>query len=353
MTIHEATKGYESWLNGQIPLIRKDLNHKHAAMRKDAFSFLRATFYRWAEKFPASLRKAPPVLGVGDLHVENFGTWRDSEGRLVWGVNDFDEACRLPYTNDLVRLATSALIATRERHPRIPEPQLCAMILTGYRDGLEAGGCPFVLAEKHGALRDMAVERLKEPEKFWNRFDALPKQTGKIPAAALKGLRRDLPAKDVELRIGHRLAGLGSLGRRRYSAIGPWRGARIAREVKELAVSAWYWAHGRADKEKIRYEQILKAAVRCSDPFLEVRGRWIARRLAPDCSRIELSDLPREHDVERLLHAMGFETANVHLGNASAKALLADLSQRPAAWFADAAELMVRSTLRDWKAWKK
>jgi len=32
------------------------------------------------------------VLAVGDLHVENFGTWRDAEGRLIWGVNDFDES---------------------------------------------------------------------------------------------------------------------------------------------------------------------------------------------------------------------------------------------------------------------
>ena len=47
------------------------------------------------------------LKGVGDLHVENFGTWRDVEGRLVWGVNDFDEAYALPYTNDLVRLVAS------------------------------------------------------------------------------------------------------------------------------------------------------------------------------------------------------------------------------------------------------
>jgi uncharacterized protein (DUF2252 family) len=24
--------------------------------------------------------------------VENFGAWRDVEGRLIWGINDFDEA---------------------------------------------------------------------------------------------------------------------------------------------------------------------------------------------------------------------------------------------------------------------
>ena len=47
---------------------------------------------------------------MGDLHVDSFGTWRDVEGRLCWGVDDFDEAYPLPYTNDLVRLAASAKI---------------------------------------------------------------------------------------------------------------------------------------------------------------------------------------------------------------------------------------------------
>ena len=46
--------------------------------------------------------------------MENFGTWRDTEGRLVWGVNDFDEVARMPYALDLVRLITSVLVAKRE-----------------------------------------------------------------------------------------------------------------------------------------------------------------------------------------------------------------------------------------------
>src|ERR1039458_5738131 len=40
----------------------------------------------------ALLRDAPKVLAVGDLHVGSFGTWRDTEGRLSWGVDDFDES---------------------------------------------------------------------------------------------------------------------------------------------------------------------------------------------------------------------------------------------------------------------
>ena len=40
----------------------------------------------------ATWPRRPAVLAVGDLHTENFGTWRDAEGRLIWGINDFDEA---------------------------------------------------------------------------------------------------------------------------------------------------------------------------------------------------------------------------------------------------------------------
>ena len=58
---------------------------------------------------------APRVLSVGDLHLENFGTWRDADGRLAWGVNDFDEAAVMPYVLDLVRLATSIQLAPDRR----------------------------------------------------------------------------------------------------------------------------------------------------------------------------------------------------------------------------------------------
>src|SRR2546426_8632632 len=126
-----ATRAYELWLATQVDVVRPDLQAKHKSMAEDGFSFLRATFYRWAQLFPAlfpKLARAPKVLGVGDLHVENYGTWRDAEGRLVWGINDFDEACPLPYTNDLVRLATSAWLAIELKHLDIGSASACVAI---------------------------------------------------------------------------------------------------------------------------------------------------------------------------------------------------------------------------------
>jgi hypothetical protein len=74
------------------------------------------------------------------------------------------------------------------------------------------------------------------------------------------------------------------------------------------------------------------------------------RRLAPDCSRIELSAMPKERDELRLLHAMGWETANVHLGGLKAPVLLADLKKRPRNWLLRAAQAMEKSVLADFRS---
>ena len=119
-------------------------------MAESPFPFLRATFYRWVQRWPEvcpDLAAAPAVLSVGDLHIENFGTWRDAEGRLIWGINDFDEAYPMPYTIDLVRLAASAILASGENHLSLDPEDACDAILAGYSETLDQGGCPFVLAD--------------------------------------------------------------------------------------------------------------------------------------------------------------------------------------------------------------
>jgi hypothetical protein len=357
MNIIKANQKYEAWLHERIPLLQADLEHKHELMRTAPFPFLRATFYRWAQTWPVVSPKsaaAPLVLGVGDLHVENFGTWRDIEGRLVWGINDFDEACRLPYTCDLVRLATSAHFAIAGDHLKMITPAKASKaILDGYRAALKTGGRVFVLAEHHPVLRQMAVERLKQPELYWEKMQALQTLTGKIPSSAAKALKRMMPDPKLKFRVVHRIAGLGSLGRLRYVALADWHGGSVAREAKELTTSAWLWAQSAKPRAKIFYQDILESSIRCPDPFAKLCGRWMLRRLAPDCSRIELASLPAMHDAVKLLFAMGFETANVHLGTVKASVLGRDLAKRASGWLHRAAEEMFESTERDWEDWRK
>ncbi|MCU1259105.1 MAG: hypothetical protein JWO80_1990, partial [Bryobacterales bacterium] len=210
MNIHKATALYEAWLGRQIRLLPADLELKHKAMAESVFMFFRATFYRWMQVWPmtcAECVKAPELLGVGDLHVENFGTWRDIEGRLVWGINDFDEAYEMPYTVDLVRLAASAHLAIAEAHLAIERRDACDAILSGYVTGLNAGGRPLVLAESHGWLRTLVSGVLRDPCHFWQKLDALP-VVRNTPPSARKGIERLLPAKGLKYSVRHRIAGL-------------------------------------------------------------------------------------------------------------------------------------------------
>src|SRR4029453_3503059 len=96
-------------------------------------------FYRWAQLLPnlqPIAMDAPAALCVGDLHVANFGTWRDADGRLVCGVNDFDEGFELPYTSALLRLVASGVVAVSDRGPGLR--RVCEAVLDGYSRGIRA-----------------------------------------------------------------------------------------------------------------------------------------------------------------------------------------------------------------------
>ena len=362
MNVVKATRQFETWLAQRTRIDQKDLRLKHSNMKADVFMFLRATYYRWALLWPQvcpDLAHSPRVLAVGDLHVENFGTWRDVEGRLIWGVNDFDEAWPMAYTIDLVRLAVSAHLAVEAGSLPLKREDICTTLLEGYREGIREHGCAFVLGERHQWLRLIAEGELRDPVRFWQKMDALPTLKTEAPVSAIDALEHLMPAPGIQYRLTHRTAGLGSLGHARYVAIADWHGGRIAREAKALVPSSSHWAHSLEAKTnegpaEILYQTIINRAVRCPDPFVQLRGRWIVRRLGPQCSRIELASL-RGPDTElRLLHAMGWETANIHLGTPSArKAILRHLGKQKGKWLHHAAEAMLQSVRSDWDVWKK
>jgi len=357
MNVVKATARYEDWLRTHTSLIEGDLRLKHTKMAESAFSFLRATFYRWAQTWPEvcpNLAAAPKILAVGDLHVENFGTWRDIEGRLIWGVNDFDEASSLPYTNDLVRLATSVLFAGEEKRLAVSGKDACGEILDGYSKCMAEVGQPFVLEEGNKWLRSIALNELRDPDRFWKKMDDLPTLRGEISASARDAIEHLLPQPGLRYRLARRVAGLGSLGRERFVAIVEFHGGKIAREAKQVVPSAVSWAQGHTGPTDIWYQSLLSRAVRCPDPFVHLHGRWIVRRLSPHCSRIDLTVLPRNRDESRLLFSMGWETANMHLANREmVKSLRKHLKAQKNNWLYAAAREMAAAVKSDWQTWKR
>ena len=133
-----------------------------------------------------------------------------------------------------------------------------------------------------------------------------------------------------------------------------FRSGKIAREVKALGPSACAWAGEGHGLTTIFYQSMLDQTVRCRDPFLRREGNWLVRRLSPYCSRIELTALPKKRDEGKLLYAMGWETANVHLGSPKAiKVIQRDLSKRKAKWLPGAAKQMTSVTISDWRDWAR
>ena len=355
MNIHAATSAFEQWVGEQTRLVQSDLRYKHEAMKDDLFMFLRATYYRWPSYFETLgpvITEAPVIVAVGDLHIENFGTWRDSLGRLAWGINDFDEAYPLPYTHDLVRLAVSAVLAIQEGHLGLRSKDACRSILDGYWEGLEAGGRAFVIGEEHRWFKPLLESPSRDPERFWNRLRALPRERAVLPKGARVAIVRLLPDPDLPFVLHHRIAGMGNLGKPRYTALAAWNGGPIAREAKALTLSAAAWASKANDGPY--YRKILSGAIRSADPYLTVHGDWVTRRLATDCRRIELDELSTVDEEEWLLYAMGFETANVHLGGASEgsrKKILRHLADQKKGWLKKSAQEMLVLLMRDFKAW--
>ena len=350
--IRQSTAQYEDWLRAQLAgdVVKKDLERKHEKMRESPFGFLRATYWRWAEtvlEVCPDLADAPAVLAVGDIHLENFGTWRDAEGRLVWGVNDFDEAAEMPYVLDLIRLATSALVAGTS-HGTTPET-ICSAILKGYRDGLKAPQ-PAVLERDRPWLRELVVVSDKKRAKFWKKIEEL--ETARVPPRYRKALAAAMPESTLALKkTARRIAGAGSLGRPRWVGIADWRGGPVVREAKALVLSAWVREHGKG-KGKIRCAEIANGHHRATDPWHRITGNIAVSRLSPNNRKIEADDDLAHLLSPDMLRAMGSDLAAVHLGTAdNGTAIARDLSRRKRAWLKTDAAKMAKAVAADHASW--
>jgi hypothetical protein len=80
----------------------------------------------------------------------------------------------------------------------------------------------------------------------------------------------------------------------------------------------------------------------------------LVRRLSPDSNPIDIQTLPKHRDELILLHSMGAEAANVHLGSKrQVPRIQKDLRGRKSDWLRTAAKEMARMVEKDWKDYRK
>jgi hypothetical protein len=306
------TAGYEGWLGERMPLVRADLRAKHAEMTASVLRFLRGTYYLWlrrvADLVPEVLLGAAVPL-IGDLHIENFGTWRDRDGVRRWGVNDVDELCYGSYALDLVRLATSAAVAPGFA---LPTGRLCRLLLEHWQTAA-AGDALDIDAGRAEHLRALV------PVPAGGYYAQLRKGSAAepegVPAQVRTAAMTTVPGQWRPTWYARR-AGTGSLGHPRMVAVGKdATGAWQAREVKLLgpATADWLRELDPAQPWPVAVEGLyaeVGAALR--GPFAASRvDGWQIRRLAPDVVRIDLAGLVAR-DAERVVRSMAQAVVDVH-----------------------------------------
>ncbi len=88
---------------------------RYARMSASPFAFLRGSAAVMAADLAATPTTSLTAQLCGDAHLLNIETFATPERRLVFDINDFDETIRGPFEWDLKRMATSLVVAARER----------------------------------------------------------------------------------------------------------------------------------------------------------------------------------------------------------------------------------------------
>ncbi|GAA0490777.1 DUF2252 domain-containing protein [Streptomyces olivaceiscleroticus] len=344
---------------------------KFRKMAASAFAFYRGTaclFYKDLEAGkdtgPYLDERTSRVWIHGDLHAENFGTYMDATGRLIFNVNDFDEAYVGPFTWDLKRFAASvALIGYAKA---LSDKQITDLVRTyaaAYRERIHALATgaegdevqPFTLDTAQGplldALRDARartrfglLDSMTEIREFERRFSPgggaieLDAATRYKVLAAFDGYLETLPeaslarpdsyrVKDV---VGRRGIGIGSAGLPSYNILLEGNSdalendvviymkqaqtPAVSRHITDPAVRAYFQHEGH---RTVISQRALQAH---ADPWLgwtEIeedgsrRGQLVAE-VSPYAVDLDWSDIDEIEEIAAVVADLGRATAAMH-----------------------------------------
>jgi uncharacterized protein (DUF2252 family) len=155
------------------PLMEADptaFRGKYRKMAADPHAFYRGSaclFYAdvTGSEDPFADEQSGRIWVHGDLHVENFGTYLNSDGRMVFDVNDFDEAYLGRFTWDLQRFAASLALVGWQK--ALPEQDVRSLIgryvrsylaqVDDYRRSEDDNDFALHLENTHGPIKQALV----------------------------------------------------------------------------------------------------------------------------------------------------------------------------------------------------
>ncbi|RDK00947.1 DUF2252 domain-containing protein [Paraburkholderia lacunae] len=367
---------------------------KYKLMRSSPFVFLRGTCHLFYQRLPRDkmLDDAPPVWICGDMHLENFGSYKGDNRLIYFDNNDFDEACLAPNLYELVRLLTSVLVGAADlKLSRAQALALCHTALDAYSAALMFGKSRWIEAETSAGM----VRELFDALASRSRAAHLDRRTtlkGKTRTLKVDG-KKALPVSDKAraavtafmntfaagepnpdfyriIDVARRIAGTGSLGVDRYVILVEGKGSPDGNYLIDLkeALPSSVLPHVRTRQPKWRTDaqrvvEVQQRNQAVSQAFLHAvefsQRSYVLRSLQPSEDRVALrgwdGELPR---LEEVINSMAELSAWAHLrsggrqGSSIADELIAFGSRKD--WQLPLIEIAVRCEAQvaaDWKAY--
>jgi uncharacterized protein (DUF2252 family) len=239
----------------RLPLF---LKMKYEAMYQDRYRFFRATTNQFFEDIPADsfLHSGPAAWLCGDLHLENYGSYKGDNRLAYFNMNDFDECILGPCSFDVVRMLCSIYVASENLKVSLSDAHMLAKLFAdAYFSKLGEGYIRVLEKESASGIMKTFLEEVatRKRRKFLDKKTILKKGMRKLKIDNMHFV--EMPGKDKEdlklafsawfsrfrdarfykvRDIATRIAGTSSLGLRRYALLVEGNGSPDENYLLEL-----------------------------------------------------------------------------------------------------------------------
>ena len=370
---------------------------KYQRMRQSPFAFLRGTCHLFYDRLTdrGLLRRSAPLAWIsGDLHLQNFGSFKGDNRLVYFDINDFDEAALAPASWDLVRLLTSLRIGADSFAGKPSGAQiqsLCRSFLDAYAGALALGKSRWIERETaQGIIRELLdglrqrtrVQLLRGYSEVHGNLRRLRVDGQKSLAVSdaqrasitqrMKAFADQQPDPDFYrvLDVARRIAGTGSLGVDRYVILvhgkGSPQGNYLLDLKQALPSSLTPYLKAPQPKWKSQAHRVVAlqwrsqaAAAAFLQPLKIGDDSYVLRALQPSADQIDLTLRRPLQSLQLLLAEMGRVVAWAQLrgagrdGSAIADELIA--FARRSKWqtqLLDASEACATDVRKDWKTFR-
>jgi uncharacterized protein (DUF2252 family) len=326
---------------------------KYQKMRASDFAFLRGSCHLFYARLPnvSIFKRAPLVWSCGDLHPENFGSYKGDNRLVYFDINDFDESALAPASWDLVRMLTSIAVGTEGVGIKpLQSDVLCRQFLDAYVLALRHGKAYWLERDTaQGPIRSLlrSLDGRTRPEFLNTRTE----QRGKTRSIRLDGIKA-LPVSNAQrlavtslmasfaatqpepgffrvMDVARRIAGTGSLGLDRYAVLVKGRGSLDGNHLMDLKLAtpsslAPYLKTSQPDwaNEASRVVELQRRMQAIPMAFLHAikadKFSYVLRGLQPSEDRISFDAAKlKQTELRQLMDSLGKLVAWAHLRSAS------------------------------------